>query len=183
MMVTFRPSSHVRAWAIAALPSEITNLRLACRRCVCGAPIPAIRMRSALQPDGVAILSPGSAPLVGRRGDERQGRARRSAAGWRPATGRGPRSPFAANPRPCPVVVGRADGHVGGIAVRSSGGRSDRAAARPRRPCLIPRAGCPAAGSSSLLSYPAPFSAPRAHDLGRPQSRKTIAARLISPPA
>lgn len=40
----------------------------------------------------------------------------------------------------------------------------------------------PAALSSLPLPCPAPFPAPRAHDLGRPQSRETIAARLISPP-
>jgi len=34
-----------------------------------------------------------------------------------------------------------------------------------------------------VAAVPEPFPAPRAHDLGRPQSRETIAVRIISPPA
>lgn len=49
---------------------------------------------------------------------------------------------FRTGPEPMPVVIWHADDDVGGVDVRALGGRSDSVVARPRCPCLIPRAGC-----------------------------------------
>jgi hypothetical protein len=81
------------------------------------------------------------------------------------------------------IVIGRAGGKVGCVAMRALDDRSDGAVVRRRSPHRSIATDAPAALSSSPLLSPAPFPAPRAHDLGRPQSCETIAARLISPPA
>jgi hypothetical protein len=90
---------------------------------------------------------------------------------------------FRTGPKPCPVVIGRAGGNVGCIAVRAldiilwRGGTSAQSLSVPSRGMHRRH------GRRCRCHLPAPFPAPRAHDLGRPQSRETIAVRLISPPA
>ncbi len=92
--------------------------------------------------------------------------------------------PFVPHREPWPVVVRRTTGNGGSVAVRVPWTIDPMArwCVRAVHDQSIARVE-PAALTSLPLPCPAPFSAPRAHDLGRPQSRETIAERLISPPA
>lgn len=91
---------------------------------------------------------------------------------------------FYSGPEPCPVVIGRAGGNVGRIAVHDLDGRSDGAVARPHCPGPIPRAGC----TGGMVVAVAAIFPRRFRLLGRMtwdgrSPFETIAVRLISPPA